>query len=800
MMQTVSKPMQYILQFGKRVEKKPWFDKDCIKQKRETIKQLNKLTRINTRKQSKRYQKQKCVYINQKWEYQKLIKEKRRTYNKQAKEKLVKECKDSRSFWSTIRKLNTSKIKWPNISITQWYDHYNKLYNPENQTEQVMTTQTPPHNIITVEELDAEIKNQEVDKALRKLKKNKAPGIDEITAEVLLHSRETIFPYLCKMFNKLFEYGYFPIQWGVAIVVPLYKKGGKDNCDNYRGISLLSITSKIFTSVLNTRFYHWAEQNNKINEEQAGFRKNYSTIDHIYTLHCMATNCLYGSRRSKLYAAFIDFQKAFDTVNRDRLWEILVKIGVSTKMVTILKSMYSAVKAIIRQGYEKSPEIDCPFGVRQGCLLSPLLFSLLVAEVAYQVAEGGRAGYQFIPGAQEIFALLFADDIVLLSLTPIGLQNQINNLRSAAEKLGLLVNLDKSKILVFRKGGFLSRTEHWHYGNQQMEVVNSYRYLGYTLTTKLSVEIPLAEYAGKAKNKIVTIFRTLYKLGKVEPDIFFRLFDAQVKPMLIYAAEVWGTASNESLKTVEKVHMLACKRILGVTPRTPNVLVQGELNRYPLEIDTKVRALKYWYKTIKLEGNRLPRQAFERELKEPNKPKNWAESIKQLLFTNGYGYIWENRGTEFMKAFFRSFKQRLVDQFWQGWQEKIQTKPRYDVYRTIKDNHSREHYIESITITKFRKVYARFRLGITDIRNNERFLKPYSSIYCLHCQPNVKEDEYHFLLVCPLYTELRIKYLQRCWITLNNLTLQDLIANENEWVTRCTAMFIYHANRLKETL
>ena len=153
-----------------------------------------------------------------------------------------------------------------------------------------------------------------------------------------------------------------------------------------------------------------------------------------------------------------------------------------------------------------------------------------------------------------------------------------------------------------------------------------------------------------------------------------------------------------------------------------------------------------------------------------------------------------------MKAFFRSFKQRLVDQFWQGWQEKIQTSNRYDIYRTLKYNHHREHYVESITITKFRKAYARFRLGITKIRNNERFLKPYSSTFCLSCQPNVKEDEYHFLLVCPMYNELRIKYLKRCWITLNSLTIQDLIANENEWVTRCTAMYIYHADRLRELL
>ena len=799
LMQKISKPMESIIQFGRKTLDKPWFDKECIHKKREATSQLNKLTRINNRKQPKRYQKEKRVYINKKLDYQRLIKDKRRVYNKKAKEKLIHDCKDSRSFWSTIRKLSIRKIKWPNITIQQWQDHYTKLFNPDNEPNHQPMTEEQEQEVY-VEDLDQDIGAQELERAFKKLKKDKATGVDEISAEILLHSKSNIQPYLVKIFNKIFQMGYFPLQWGIATIVPLFKKGDRNLCDNYRGISLLSITSKLFTSIINNRLYNWAEENNKINEEQAGFRRNYSTIDHIYTLHCMASNCLYGSKRSKLYAAFIDFQKAFDTINRDILWNILKKIGVSTKMINILKAIYLHVKAKIRQGYENSDEINCPLGLRQGCLLSPVLFSLLIAEVAYQVAQGGRTGYQMIPGAQEIFALLFADDIVLLSLTPAGLQTQLNNLKLAAENLGLIVNLNKSAILVYRKGGYLGRLERWHYGNQPIQVTNSYKYLGYTLTTKLSIEIPLAEFAGKAKNKTLTIFKTLYKLGKIEADIFFRLFDSQVKPMLIYAAEVWGLASKETLQTIEKVHMYACKRMLGVTPRTPNTLVQGELNRYPLSIDAKLKAVKYWGKLIQLDSTRLPRQAYERELKETNKPGNWAEGIKQLLTTNGFAFIWENEGYECSKAMFRNFKQSLVDQFWQNWHSDIETKDRYDRYRTFKQNHQREHYVDSITITKFRRAFARLRLGITNIRNNDRFLKPYSSTYCLFCSDNIVEDEEHFLLYCPTYCQLRHKYLLRCWITLKNVTVTDLLANDSTMVTRCTSMYIFHVNKIRDNL
>ena len=511
----------------------------------------------------------------------------------------------------------------------------------------------------------------------------------------------------------------------------------------------------------------------------------------------MASNCLYGNKRSKLYAAFINFQKAFDTVHRDKLWEILKKIGMSTKMITTLKAMYTAIKAVIKQGYEKSPEINCSQGVRQGCLLSPLLFSLLVAEIAYHVAGGGRAGYQLIPGAQEIFALLFADDIVLLSLTPIGLQTQINNLKMAAESLGLVVNLQKSRIMVYRKGGFLGKQERCFFGNEQMEVVNNYKYLGYTMTTKLSIEIPLAEFAGKAKSKIITIFKTLYKLGKVEPEIFFLIFDAQVKPMVLYAAEIWGLAKEEILVTVEKVHSFACKKLLGVTPRTPNTMVYSELNRHPITVDAKIRAVKYWAKILQLSENRLPRQAYERELKEKNKPENWTGKIKELLTKNGYAYIWENGGTPFLKSFCKSLKQRLIDQFWQDTHAKIQESERFDMYRTIKEDHNREHYISSIEITKFRKAFARLRMGIVDIRYNERFLRPLSSRFCIFCPSQKIDDEFHFLLECPMFTELRQKYLLRCWVSLNNVTVADLLTNESVFVTKCCSMYTYHALKYK---
>ena len=118
--------------------------------------------------------------------------------------------------------------------------------------------------------------------------------------------------------------------------------------DNYRGISLLSIVSKVFTAILNKRLYAWAEKEGKISKEQTGFRKGFSKIDHIFILIAVAKRTLNSRRGGKVYVALIDYKKAFDTVDQKKIWETLEKLKTSSKMVNMLSSMYSSVQACVK--------------------------------------------------------------------------------------------------------------------------------------------------------------------------------------------------------------------------------------------------------------------------------------------------------------------------------------------------------------------------------------------------------------------------------------------------------------------
>jgi len=137
----------------------------------------------------------------------------------------------------------------------------------------------------------------------------------------------------------------YPDEWSLAIIQPLLKKGDPNVSDNYRGISLLSICSKLYSFILNKRITKWIGESELIGEEQAGFREKHSTTDHIFTLFALTQKQLI--RHRKLYVAFIDFRKAFDSVCREKLWDVLSNNGLKGKILSALKSMYSTVKACV---------------------------------------------------------------------------------------------------------------------------------------------------------------------------------------------------------------------------------------------------------------------------------------------------------------------------------------------------------------------------------------------------------------------------------------------------------------------
>ena len=165
---------------------------------------------------------------------------------------------------------------------------------------------------------------------------------------------------------------------------------------------------------------------------------------------------------------FIDFKKAFDLIDRNTLWLILTKNGIRGKMYQAVKSMYEVVKARVRVGGDLTEAFMCSRGLKQGDRCSPILFSLLINELANEIVLKGKHGITLSPDILQILIML---DVVLLSNTIIGLQQQLNVLRNTAKRLHLFDNIEKSQVAIFRNGGYIAAREKWFNDDMKLKIV-----------------------------------------------------------------------------------------------------------------------------------------------------------------------------------------------------------------------------------------------------------------------------------------------------------------------------------------
>ena len=229
-------------------------------------------------------------------------------------------------------------------------------------------------------------------------------------------------------------------------MVPLFKKNDPNDVNNYRGITLISCFSKIFTGVLNNRIKNkWAENNDILSDLQFGFRKGRSTIDAIFVLNSIIQKVL--KEKGSLFYAFIDLKKAFDSVYLNGLWYTLFKLGLNGKMLRIIKDMFNKVKTCVRGRNSYSNFFECAVGLKQGEVISPALFSLFIDDLELFLQWDQTCGLTF--DDITFILMLFADDMVILGKDKDYLQTSLDLLEMYCHKWGLQVNTDKTKLVVF---------------------------------------------------------------------------------------------------------------------------------------------------------------------------------------------------------------------------------------------------------------------------------------------------------------------------------------------------------------
>ena len=236
-------------------------------------------------------------------------------------------------------------------------------------------------------------------------------------------------------------------SWLQSIINPVHKNGEdpRNPLKGYWGISLCSTVYKVYCDVLNQRLSIGAERKGFLSEEQNGFRKGRSCLEHIFSLTTLVKHKLVSKR--PVYACFIDAKKAFDRVNRTLLQYRLLCLGVTGRMYNAIKSLYQNVTSCVRINGYYTDWFDVAIGVKQGCLLSPLLFALFIDDLCTKL-KGLSLGVQF--GVEKLSLLLYADDIVILAENAQDLQVMLNVVYSWCYKWRIELNCQKSRVIHFR--------------------------------------------------------------------------------------------------------------------------------------------------------------------------------------------------------------------------------------------------------------------------------------------------------------------------------------------------------------
>lgn len=545
--------------------------------------------------------------------------------SKQAYNTLKKLTKTEQSKTAVIEDSEGTLLTESSAVMDRWTEYCQKLYNHPIQPDYSLLEEDPrPRK----EPSPLPVLKEEVEEAIRSLPSGKAPGADNIPAELLKYGGEELVNTLTALCQKIWATKQWPAIWTKSLIIPLPKKGNLRQCQNYRTISLICHTSKIMLRVILNRLKKEAEEH--LAEEQAGFRAGRSTVEQIFNCHILMEKHLQHQR--KLYHNFIDFKKAFDRVWLEGLWQVLRRFGIEEGLVQVIEGLYNSATSAVLLNNQVGEYFKTTVGVRQGCLLSPTLFNLFLENIMRETLHNFHSTISI--GGRITNNLRFADDIDLMGGSNNELQDLTGRLENRAGAYGMEVSSEKSKVLVNGTDDTTSATIFMN--GQQLEEVANFKYLGATLTkdgrstTEIKTRLAMATSAMAKLNNI-------WKSREISFSTKFKLYRALVLSILLYGCESW-TLNAETTRRVQTFETKCFRRLLGISwaDRQTNDYVRARVahligHQDPLLSTIKRRKMS-WFGHV-TRHNTLPKMILQGTLeggrRRGRQMKSWMDNIKE---------------------------------------------------------------------------------------------------------------------------------------------------------------------------
>lgn len=424
---------------------------------------------------------------------------------------------------------------------------------------------------------------------------NTSPGPDDIPYDFLRHLPLSAKHLLLSIFNYIWTTGDIPSLWKEAFVIPI-PKPGKDHSipTNYRPISLTSCICKTFERMINDRLVWVLESRNLLSNIQCGFRKGRSTIDHLLRLDTYIKTAF--SKRQRVVVVFFDLEKAYDTTWRYGILRDLHCMGFRGRLPLFLSAFLTARSFRVRIGSTLSHPFPQDIGVPQGSVLSVTLFSIKINSIA-GVLQSDTMGFLFV----DDFALGYAHrDMDIINA---HLQTCLGRLEHWADHNGFRFSVSKTVCMHFSRLVTAVRSPTLTLYGTLIPLVKEFRFLGLLLDPKLKYDRHIYELRLKCKLALNIIFVLANTSWGCDRTLLLTVYRSLVRSKLDYACQVYGSASNYFLRSLDTIHHRGIRVALGAFPTTPIQSLYAAANEPSLRARRTSLSLNYMLRLLQSPSN-----------------------------------------------------------------------------------------------------------------------------------------------------------------------------------------------------
>lgn len=459
--------------------------------------------------------------------------------------------------------------------------------------------------------------------AFKRMRVHTAAGLDGMAAPFIklaqvgegAETEHLLQGRLRAWFTGMMGRGGMPQAWRPVRIQAIYKKGDPLDPENYRPIAITSVLYRLYASMVTLATSHWADRRQLIPREQFGFQRRRSTVQAAFVLRHAAHARLAEGQRNKLHCVFVDFAKAYDSVPHELLWQHLrERLRMPAGLLAAIMKLYDGAVYELRDGHKRTGQVPCTRGIKQGCPLSPLLFSLYICDLPRTLrnqgpAEGIAIGHSTT--AARLQCIMFADDLTLLASSKEGAQHMLDTLHGYATAKGLTVNVGKTEVMVY--GEQLARQRiartPYTYGpsKQPLRRVAEFKFLGLQQAETNSMTPAMTARATAFTASLHAASRTASRLGLGRHlPTRIRMAETYAVPTANYGDVVWGTdqlrPSGGLSNPVQRAVLAHLKQAAGVPASTPAWPLLNELGLQPLQRSWWKHTLRFYNQAVSQGG------------------------------------------------------------------------------------------------------------------------------------------------------------------------------------------------------